>query len=254
MARLAVVALLASSIVFAVAPAARARVTSCSGVLSGPAVYQHLSVPKGATCLLQDVTVVGNVSVGTNATLQLGANTNIGGNLRADGCSSMQEVGPTNVTPPPILIGGNVEINNCTIGGDLGPLTGESFPGFIVRGNLSCENNGDYCVLNGAEIDGNVRLGKNVESQVYESTIGGNVAVNNNSCTKPGCEAAAVVKSTIAGNVTVDGNSGPTGATSVGGNEIGGNLRCRGNSSDVTEDEDGPNTVDGKKQGQCAGL
>jgi hypothetical protein len=254
MTRFAIVALLAFSAVFLLGPAARAQVTRCSGSLSGPTVYQHVSVPDGATCLLQDVTVVGNVSVGTDATLLLAANTNIGGNLRADRCSSMGEIGPANVTPPPIIIGGNVEIHDCTIGASLGPLTGESFPGFIVRGNLSCENNGDYCILNGAEIAGNVRLIENVQSQIYESTIGGNVAANQNSCTKAGCEAASVVKSTIAGNVVVNENSGPANATSVGGNEIGGNLQCRGNSAGVTNDEDGPNMVGGKKEGQCAGL
>ena len=86
------------------------------------------------------------------------------------------------------------------------------------------------------------------------ATIGGNLVVKDNSAPSPGAEAAVVVRGTIEGNVEVNGNSAPQGSIIVGGNEIGGSLRCRGNTPGVTDDSVGPNSVGGKRQGQCAGL
>ncbi len=199
---------------------------------------------------MHDVRVVGNVLVGTNAALQLGADTNIGGNILADSCNFVEEVELTGVTPTPIFIGGNVEINNCTVGGGLGS---PGFPSVTVRGDLSCENNGDFCVLDGVEIGGNVHLINNSVSQIFDATIGGNLRVDQNSATLPGSEVAAVVNDTVGGNVQVLDNSGPQ-DSGVGGNVIGGNLRCKGNTPGVSDDNVGPSTVDGKKLGQCADL
>jgi hypothetical protein len=249
--RFAVAALATLGIVLATG--AHAQVTSCSGVLSGTTVHRNLVVPNGATCVLHDLTVVGNILIGTNAILELGADTKIGGNILADSCNNVEEVGLTGVTPTPIFIGGNVEINNCTIGGDLGSSPGSGFPSFTVRGNLSCENNGTFCLLNGAEIGGNVRFINNGISQVFNATIGGNLSVSDNSSTASGGNEVAVAASnTVGGNVQVNNNSG-TGneAVLVGSNVIGGNLRCVNNSPGVSGS---PNTVNGKKLGQCSGL
>jgi hypothetical protein len=250
MARFAIVALSAFSIVFAVGPAARAQVTSCSGVLSGHTVHHNLLVPDGATCVLHELTVVGNVLVGTNAALQLGAGTHISGNILAHSCNYVEEVGLAGVTQTPIVIGGNVEINNCTVGGDFGSESG--FPSFTVRGNLSCVNNGSFCALSGAEIGGNARfINNHAGVDVGHATIGGNLSVSDNTIANDTGENVAISPNNVGGNVQVNNN---TGGVIVGGNEIGGNLRCRGNPSGVTDDNSGPNTVDGKKQGQCAGL
>jgi predicted acyltransferase (DUF342 family) len=231
---------------------ARAQVTSCSGVLTGSTIHRNLFVPDGATCTLHDVRVVGNVLVGTNAALQLGADTNIGGNILADRCNQVEGVGLTGVTQTPIFIGDNVEINNCTVGGGLGSPPGSGFPRFTVRGNLSCENNGG-CGLDGAEIGGNVRFINNGTSQVFAATIGGNLSVSDNS--SGGDEVAVAAGNTVGGNVQVNNNSG-TGnqVVIVGGNVIGGNLRCVGNSQQPTDDNVGPNTVNGHKLGQCSSL
>jgi hypothetical protein len=241
-----------ASLGMVIATSARAQVTSCSGVLTGRTIHHNLFVPDGATCVLHDVRVVGNVLVGTNAALQLGADTNIGGNILADSCNFVEEVRLTGITQTPIFIGGNVEINNCTVGGSLGSSPGD-FPSVTVRGNLSCENNGNFCVLDGAEIGGNVRFINNGVSQVFAATIGGNLRVNKNSATLPGSEVAVVVNDTVGGNVEVLDNNGPQDSI-VGANVIGGNLRCRGNTPGVNDDNVGPSTVDGKKLGQCAGL
>lgn len=242
-----------ASLGMVIATSAHAQVTSCSGVLTGRTIHHNLFVADGATCVLHDVRVVGNVLVGTNAALQLGADTNIGGNILADSCNFVEEVGLTGVTQTPIFIGGNVEINNCTVGGSLGSPPGSGFPSFTVRGNLSCENNGNFCVLDGAEIGGNVRFINNGISQVFAATIGGNLSVSDNS--SGGDEVAVAAGNTVGGNVQVNNNSG-TGnqAVIVGGNVIGGNLRCVGNSQQPTDDNVGPNTVNGHKLGQCSSL
>jgi predicted acyltransferase (DUF342 family) len=234
-----------ASLGMVIATSARAQVTSCSGVLTGSTIHRNLFVPDGATCVLHDVRVVGNVLVGTNAALQLGADTNIGGNILADSCNQVEEVALNGVTQTPISIGGNVEINNCTFA-SLGSSPGSGFPSFTVRGNLSCENNSSGCVLNGAEIGGNVRFINSGISQVFNATIGSNLSVSDN--LSGGNEVAVAVGNTVGGNVQVNNNSGEV---LVGGNVIGGNLRCVGNSQ---QPSGSPNTVNGHKLGQCSSL
>jgi hypothetical protein len=231
---------------------ARAQVTSCSGVLTGRTIHHNLFVPDGANCVLHDVRVVGNVLVGTNAALQLGADTNIGGNILADSCNFVEDVGLTGITQTPIFIGGNVEINNCTVGGSFGSSPGD-FPSFTVRGNLSCENNGDFCGLDGAEIGGNARFINNHGGvNVFNATIGGNLSVSDNTVANVTSEVAAVALDNVGGNAQVNNNT--NGIVIVGGNVIGGNLRCVGNSQQPSDDNDGPNTVNGHKLGQCSSL
>jgi len=240
-----------ASLGMVVAPSARAQVTSCSGVLTGSTIHRNVFVPDGATCLLHDVTVVGNVLVGSNAALQLGADTNIGGNILADSCNYVEEVSLTGVAPQPIIIGGNLEINNCTVGGSLGSSPG-GFPSFTVRGNLSCENNGNACVLDGAEIGGNARFINDQAVNVFNATIGSNLTVSDNRSANATDEVAAVAGDNVGGNVAVNNNI--TGIVLVGGNVIGGNLRCVGNSQQPSDDNSGPNTVNGHKLGQCSSL
>jgi hypothetical protein len=248
MTRFAAAALATLSTVLATG--AHAQVTSCSAALSGGTIHRNLFVPDGATCSMDDVRVVGNVLVGANATLSVGSGTKIGGNILADGCNAVQ-VGATNIPFNPIFVGGNVEVHNCTLGSF--QIPNESGPSFTIRGNLSCENNSADCVMQGGEVGGNVRFIANVGgSQIFGATIGGNVSVNDNPTATPGAEAAVLVNGTVGGNVDVSNNSGS--GLIVGNNVIGGNLRCVNNSQGVTDDNVGPNTVNGRKLGQCSGL
>ena len=75
--------------------------------------------------------------------------------------------------------------------------------------------------------------------------VQGNLTMDNNTA------GSEVVLNQISGNANVSGNSGS--APLVGDNTIGGNLRCFNNSPPPTN-FGSPNTVSGKKQGQCAGL
>jgi hypothetical protein len=214
-----------------------------SGTLPG-----NLVVPNGATCTLNGARVAGNILVEKNATLNVGTGSKIRGNIEAEQCNSVFLFGN------PISVGGNVRIDGCGGGqdgyqADIGPL-----PGIKIDGNFTCENNAAACLVTGGEIGGNARFVNNEESQLFNPTIGGNLVIKDNSATLPGSEVAVVVRGTIEGNVEVNANSGPEGSVIVGGNEIGGNLRCHGNTSGVTDDSVGPNTVGGKTQGQCTGL
>ena len=66
-----------------------------------------------------------------------------------------------------------------------------------------------------------------------------------------------VFSNTVDGYVQVTNNlvAGPfTSAALVGDNTIKGNLQCSGNTFAPITSSFGPNIVEGKKQGQCAGL
>jgi hypothetical protein len=124
---------------------------------------------------------------------------------------------------------GNVQIRNCTLrSGYNGGNT------LTIGGNFACENNSGGCFALGGK-------------------VGGNVHVDHNS---NGSGAAAIVDSnTIVGNVLVDNNTAGSGNNNdVSGNTIGGNLQCARNTPGVSDANNGPNTVTGKKHGQCAGL
>lgn len=241
MTRFAIAALATLGIVLATG--AHAQITFCSTTLSGATVNNNLSVPDGTTCFLSGVAVVGNVLVGTNATLRASSGTKISGNIQAVSCNSVE-------LTTPIFVGGNLEIDNCTGSGFLEPPGSNSGPVGTIRGNVSCENNGGDCVMRSFEVGGNISFINNVISQVTNTTVGGNLSVSNNTSTNPSTPQE-VGEDTVKGNVEVNNNSSPA---IVGNNVIGGNLQCMNNSQGVTDDNVGPNTVNGKKLGQCSGL
>jgi len=116
----------------------------------------------------------------------------------------------------PTRVGGNARIENCTLFGAAGaPI--------IIDGNLACNGNG-RCIVEVGSVGGNAQINGNGGVTLGSTTFGGNVQVDDN-----------------------------TGASIVGGNTIGGNLSCQGNTPPPIDQGD-PNTVAGKKQGQCAGL
>jgi hypothetical protein len=247
MKRFAIAALATFGIVLAAGPGARAQNTSCSTNVTGVVVQGNLVVPTGATCTLNGVTVEGNVLVRASATLNVATGSKIGGNIEAERCNYVVLLGN------PIAVVGNLEIENCALISGIEPTSGPT-PGITIGGNFVCENNANPCLAQGGKVGGNVSFINNSGgSQLFRVTIGGNLSVNENSCTLSGCEVAVVVDSTVGGNVEVNNNSGP-GDSTVGANVIHGNLRCQGNTPGISDDNVGPNTVDGKKLGQCAGL
>jgi hypothetical protein len=215
----------------ATVPVASAQnVFQCTGTIAdGRTINTSLTVPANATCELDNVTVAGNVGVGTGAVLNVlpapRQAVKIDGNLTADQCNYVALSTEGGV----ILIGGNVTIQNCT-----GAVVGYSGPGITIGGNFVCVGNPLTCVADDGVVNGNLTVEENLFSS---STI-----ITN----------SEVLQNTISGNAEIGGNTGPAPLT-VGGNTIGGNLQCVGNSQ--TPDDGGtPNTVSGQKLGQCAGL
>jgi hypothetical protein len=90
---------------------------------STPTVH-NVTVPDNGFCLLANVTVTGNVTVGLGASLEFFAGT-ISGNVQANNCSG--------VTLAESTVSGGVQIGNCANGGDVDSST--------VGGNLQCQNN-----------------------------------------------------------------------------------------------------------------
>jgi hypothetical protein len=204
--------MLACGIMLAALPPARADSTTCPPNQSGSTVNGNLIVPAGQNCQLSGVTVTGNVLVQTNATL-------------------------------------NIQLGGVTIVGNVSVGTGATLRD-DVNGDLTIDGNfnANQCLsvnldsLGVTTIFGTVQFQRCTEASVVDVDIGGNVVCNNSGT----CQIAQNrVKN---GNVAVNDNSNAT----VGGNTIGNNLVCQGNTSITNAGF--PNTVGGHKNGQCAGF
>jgi len=116
----------------------------------------NLVVPKNATCIIAPnasgpgVSLTGNVTVCSGATLQLYGTTSIGGNLTACGCVSVA-LNPYGIDET--TIAGNAEILNCTgSAGIVGTLDTETEAAFASEGLTStigktflCQGNTEPC-------------------------------------------------------------------------------------------------------------
>jgi hypothetical protein len=194
---------------------------TCTQEISGGTINGNVVVPTGSTCTLSGVTVTGNVIVQTNAALDFipGTLTTIGGNVNiATGSTIAARRSATTY----LIVNGNVTATQCAEF-DMG--------GFNIGGNITVQNCTDTRGVGisgdpaSTIVDGNFTCTGNVGGCVLDSvTVQNNVTVNNNG-------AGSVVASVV----------------------IGGNLSCAGNTGGVS-DITFPNTVGGKKTGQCAGL
>jgi hypothetical protein len=211
----------------------------CTGTISdGSTINGNLVVPANATCTLDNVTVTGNVGVGTGALLNVspasGQTVKINGNLTADQCNSVTLAG---AEVSVISIAGNVTIQNCT-GGSVGYVG----PGITIGGNFVCADDPQTtCSADNGVVHGNLTVENNTLQASNVITF------------------SEVLGNKINGNAEISSNAVTSGNTAVlaGGNTIGGNLLCFDNSPPPTDNVFGvtsPNTVGGHKQGQCAGL
>jgi hypothetical protein len=176
------------------------------------------------------VKVGGNVTVEAGAFLLVTSGSKIGGNIVTDDkCTGVSLMGNA------ITVGGNLQIQGCTGtagGGVFNGYTQTNGPGLItIGGNFACENNAGPCLAqDGGKVGGNVR---------FITNTGG-----------VGSTLVVITLAAIEGNVEVEDSA--SGGSLIGGNNIGGNLKCQGNGNFT--DNGLANTVGGKKLGQCAGL
>jgi hypothetical protein len=121
------------------------------------------------------VQVTGNVTVGTGASLVVGLNSTIAGNINAKGCNFVELVSEGNEE-----VDGNVQIFNCT-GNPAFLSTGSES---AIYGSFQCLNNTGPCVLEEAIVGATVQVMNNLTSspaKIEANQIFGNLQCQNNS-------------------------------------------------------------------------
>jgi len=153
---------------FGSASMARADDTTCSGTIKATTVTGNIIVPANASCILDTVTVAGDVLVLENASLSVQAYvepSTITGNVLADHCAFTLLEGT-------VTVGGEVQILNCNA------KSGFAGPGIKIHGGFLCQNNLGPCEAWLGEIAGNAQIQNNrstMASDVSLSTIDGNL-------------------------------------------------------------------------------
>jgi hypothetical protein len=113
-------------------------------------------------------TIIGNVSVGTGASMFVSnGGLTIDGNFEANQCLSVA----LNAVGAPITIGGNVQIQYCTLAEDV--LEDD------IGGNVAC-NNSNTCDVISNKVNGNVEVNDNSSATVGNNTIGNNLECQGN--------------------------------------------------------------------------
>jgi hypothetical protein len=219
------------------------KISGACAVDAGPTTINgNLTIGKGSTLIAQfasaPLTVTGNIKVQSGGTLLLGCF-----------ASSSPCLDDPNQDSPtlngPATVGGNVISRNA-----LGVVVHDASIGRNViehhgGGGFTCEPQGVFALL-----------GPPAYSTYEDSTIGGSIDLKGMS----GCWLG-VIRDQIHHSVRVFNNQmADPDAIEILSNNIHGNLNCRGNSmvwdsSDTTADlfprDPHPNTVDGKRKGQC---
>lgn len=196
-------------------------------------VNGNLTLAPGA-CL--DAFTLGTVNVAGNVFVRKGA-------VLALGCT------PGSLGPPIPQAPCYMTTTDDTVGGNIiarQPLT-LYLDGDHITGNVISNRGGDPSLSNPA-----------LTFPIKDNTIGGNVIVHRWKGAWFG-----VLRNTVGGNVMVSrnvgtrpGDSGLPDSTEVGSNTIMGNLICRNNTpaAQIGDSPTGPNTVDGRKIGECKQL
>jgi hypothetical protein len=219
--------------------AAPGGVGSCSGGSIPAGTYNNFFVTGNCTFAPGIVTINGNLILAPGAILNdhadYQATVHITGNVIV-GKGAVLGLGDYGEDPQhdSAIVGGNIIANQ--------PLT-LYLGGMTVHGNVVSNGGGDpgrNFPIKDDTIDGNLIIQgwSGLWLGVIRATVGGNVIVSN--------------------NVAADTSQLPgSDSSEVQTNHISGNLICQGNSpaAQVNPDDLGqPNTVGGRKIGQCAGL
>ena len=157
--------------------------------------------------------------------------------------------------------GASCQLDNASVTGNVLVRTGASLAmGVIGSVTISGDLQADHCTSVGVisfttsllSIGGNVVIRSCTEMSGYDVSIGssGSVTIGGNFLCQANSAPCFAQRGSIGGNAIVSDNSG--GTSIVAGNEIDGNLVCLHNTAVI--DASAPNTVFGKKLGQCAGL
>lgn len=226
---LAATAVLTPAIVTGLGEPAFAEQTECTSSLP-PGTYGHIVVPGGATCILRDSVVSGNVRALPGGTL-VAETTQIGGNLIGRDVNRLQ-VGRS-------AVGGNIVVH----GGQpvSGPPLAFSVCATSVDGNVIIQKvTGGIGVRTSIPTDPPTGLGARCGS--VRNEIGGNLIVSNNDSFR-----TLVLNNIVRGNMRVVNNRGP-GEKTFAGNEVAGSLVCVRNEEPFTSSANSA----ARTSGQCA--
>jgi hypothetical protein len=281
-ARPVVAATLAAAALLVAAAPAHAAVTTCTGTLSGVTV-DELLVPSGAACTLENVNVLGDVTVrptgsldapstavaiggsvdvrndasfrsSTSSTTDTGGRLTVGGSIRAGSGSTLS------ITSKNLDIGGAVRSNSAR-SVTLAPVPWLGSSGRI--GGLVTLLYTDGVEVDGLEIGDNLRISGS--GDVFGVGVGGNdvdgsiVVINAQATAPPRPTTFAIFGNTVADDVVFSNNdtTGTIEPPLIGSNTIAGSLVCWANTPAPTNDPPGgpyPNAVAGSRVGQCSAL
>ncbi len=205
---------MAIGLALAISPAS-AQNTICTGSLAAGS-YTNLSVPQGASCTLGRGTTV---TVSGNVTVAPGATLAIFG----------------------ATVNGNVTMASGT--------TLETGFGATVNGNVLSQDANLIEIGEGSRFGANLSLvGTTGSIEITNSIIGGNLTIAETTGL-----SILVFLNTVGTNVVLSGNNVTSSEDSLIANTIAGSLTCVDNAPPPTNNGS-PNTVGGRKVGQCAGL
>lgn len=196
---------------------------ACRGVL-GAVTVEQVSVPAGATCILQGTRVDGNVFVRRDATLEaLGAR--IEGNVQAEDAAFVRTADGT-------VVDGDVQVKRRAFA---------RIEDTTIGGNLQLEEWGASLEARRVVIDGDLQFKKADAAFVLETRIGGNLQMEENT------GALEATANRVLGDAQFFKNRG---GVSLFDNRVAQALQCGENVPAPT----GSGNVAGEKEGQCRGL
>ena len=156
---------------------AGAEERTCRGTL-GAITVDNLSVPQGATCVLQGTRVQGTIKVERNATLRA-ANIKVIGNIQGENHRRVNVRGTSTIGGSIQLVqGGAARIVDATIKQDLFFDSNDLL--LVARrnnvnGNLQAFQNSGGVTIAGNDIDGNLQCKENVPAPTGgNNRVGGN--------------------------------------------------------------------------------
>ncbi len=198
----------------------------CNGSFSG-ATYRNVVVPAGNSCTLEDTKVTGDVTVEKGASLEVDTNTlldtTIAGNVTGDECAFIELQTP--ISPGRIVVGGDLSITDCTgifFSGVFGSSSSSTItpPTVLIGGNVKCENNtAAACAFDFTAIGGQVECSGSSACELQGAAIGKGATINNNTF-------ATFNSNAVGGDLNCAGNGGVVGT----GNTIAGTKsgQCSG--------------------------
>ena len=207
--------LLSAAIMVQTAPPAVADDSRCAGLLTGP--HDNVVVPPGATCVLNNAQVKGNVKALEDSQLFSISGTTVQGSVFGDKAEVVQFSNST--------VRGNIEIKEGEVN-DQGLLDVFLQRTTVQEGNVKIEKmTGEVLVINNDVHKGNLQLFENLPA----APAGMRVLFNE-----------------VAQDLQVFKNRGPA-TKQVAGNTVGENLQCFENDPPFI----GQSNVAKKAEGQC---